>query len=421
MAMTVTRLLDLVKTGKVPVKDPSKGFTIRDLVDGYMKDSDDGSTTDSVFGFGGKLNIRPSYQRNSVFNEKKRNAVIETILDGCPLNAIYWVDKEDGTFEVLDGQQRILSICKYLAGEFAVSAECFPTQIPQDFPNLKMNISDIAEQVLEYQPEIYVCRGTPSEKLRWFNRINTSGEPLNEQELRNSAYTGAWLADAKARFSSAKGRGVKLADVNPNNNKSEPLLNGSWNRQEYLQTALSWAARHEGYNTIEEYMLIHRGDADASTLWQYFSQVLEWVRSKFVAYDKALRGMDWGEIYENYQAGKYNGNDIEKGAAEINDRIVELLEDDEVTAKMRGIYLFIITGEGKHLQIRQFDEMTARAVYEKQHHRCPYCEQEGNMKEYHFSDMQADHIMPWSKGGKTIKENCQMLCRRHNESKGNRW
>lgn len=424
MAMTVKRISDLVKVGLVSVKDPSKGFTIRDLVEGYMRDSDDGSTTDAVFGYDGKLNIRPSYQRNSVYNEKRRNAVIETILDECPLNTIYWVDNDNGTYEVLDGQQRILSICKYLAGEFAVSHECFPTNIPQDFPNLETNMHDIAERIFDYQPDIYICKGEPSEKLRWFKRINTSGEPLNSQELRNSSYTGDWLSDAKARFSSANGRGVRLANENPNNNHEEPLLNGSWNRQEYLETALRWAAIHEGLtgdNPIEQYMLNHRGNSDASSLWQYFSQVLEWVRGKFVTYNKALKGLDWGPIYEAYTSGAYSGNIIEKSAQEINDKIIELIGDDEVTASTKGIYMYIITGEGKYLSIRQFDDKTAHAVYEKQGHQCPYCLKEGNRKEYAFKEMHADHIKPWSKGGKTEESNCQMLCSHHNESKGSKW
>lgn len=424
MTMQVKRINDLVRDGLIPVIDPAKGFTIRDLVDGYMKDSDDGTSTDSVYGYGGRLNIRPSYQRNSVYNEKKRDAVIETIIDECPLNTIYFVDREDGTYEVLDGQQRILSICKFYSGEFAVSSDSFPTKIPQDFPNLWTNMNDIAERFLDYTLDIYVCKGTPSEKLRWFKRINTSGEPLNAQELRNSSYTGAWLADAKALFSSANGRGVRLADYNPDNNNQEPLLNGSWNRQEYLETALQWAAQHEGLegsDAIEQYMLAHRGDSDASALWQYFSQVLEWVRGKFATYNKALKGMNWGLIFENYQKGVYSGNLIELGKAEINEKIVELMADDEVTCSMKGIYMYIITGDGKYLSIRQFDEKTARSVYEKQHHMCPYCQQEGNMKEYAFKQMHADHIKPWSKGGKTVEDNCQMLCEYHNETKGSRW
>lgn len=424
MTMKVRRIRETIEDGSVEVKDKTKGFTIRDLVEGYLKDSDDGSTTDSIYGFDGKLNIRPSYQRNSVYNNDKRNAVIQTVLEECPLNTIYWVDKEDGTFEVLDGQQRILSICKYIVGEFAVDSDVFPTDLPQDFQNLETNMHNIAEQILDYELEIYICSGTPSEKLKWFHRINTSGEPLNDQEMRNSSYTGKWLSDAKARFSSKNGRGVVLADMNPNNDKDEPLLTGSWNRQEYLETALLWAARHEGCtdkDAIEQYMLKHRGDEDASELWQYFSQVLEWVRSKFVSYNKALKGMDWGAIYEAYQNGDYDGNIIKKSASEINDEIVKLIGDDEVTTRMKGIYQYIIFGDGKYLQIREFDEKTARATYEKQHHQCPYCIREGNMKEYAFKEMHADHIKPWSKGGKTNDDNCQMLCSAHNESKGSRW
>lgn len=420
MTMEVKRIRDLAKSGLITVHDPSKGFTIRDLVEGYTN-NDDGSTTDAVYSYNGRLNIRPSYQRNSVYSEDKRDAVIQTILDGCPLNTIYWVDKEDGTYEVLDGQQRILSICNYIAGNYSVQSDHFPASAPQqDFPNLQMNLTDIATQILDYELDVYICKGTPSEKLKWFHRINTCGEPLNEQELRNSSYTGAWLSDAKARFSSKTGRGVILADVNPNNGRDEPLLSGLWNRQDYLQTALIWAANAEGTD-IEGYMLKHRGDKDASELWQYFSQVLEWVRSKFVAYNKALKGMEWGSVYEHYKAGDLSGNIIEKSGSEINDEIASLVADDEVTAKMKGIYHYIIYGDGKYLQIRQFDEKTARAVYEEQHHHCPYCVQEGNMREYAFKEMHADHIQPWSKGGKTVEDNCQMLCKRHNESKGNRW
>ncbi len=163
-------------------------------------------------------------------------------------------------------------------------------------------------------------------------------------------------------------------------------------------------------------MLAHRGDLDASALWQYFSQVLEWVRGKFATYNKALKGMNWGLIFENYQKGVYSGNLIELGKAEINEKIVELMADDEVTCSMKGIYMYIITGDGKYLSIRQFDEKTTRSIYEKQHHMCPYCQQEGNMKEYAFKQMHADHIKPWSKGGKTVEDNCQMLCEYHNET-----
>lgn len=416
MTMEVKRIRDVL----------GRPFTIRDLAEGYMKDADDGSTTDSIFGYGGRLNIRPSFQRNSVYNDQKRDAVIQTVLNECPLNTMYWVDKEDGTYECLDGQQRTLAICKYIAGEFAISSPRFPGDLPQDFNNLQENLQNIAEQILNYELDIYICRGTPDEKMLWFHTINTAGEPLNEQELRNSAYTGAWLMDAKSRFSTANGRGVKLANINPNTEKEEPLLNGSWNRQEYLETALKWIGEAtygdlKGDKAITKYMLDHRGDADASELWQYFSAVLEWVRSKFIAYNSALKGMDWGSIYETYMKDELAGNIITKSAAEINEAIAELVGDDEVTAKMKGIYQYVIYGNVKYLSLRQFDEKTSRKVYEAQHHQCPYCLREGNRKEYAYKEMHADHIKPWSKGGKTVEENCQMLCSVHNESKGSRW
>ena len=398
MTMEVKRIRDIL----------GRPFTIKDLVEGYLANSDDGSTTDSVFGYGGKLNIRPSFQRNSVYDDKKRDAVIQTVLNECPLNTMYWVDKEDGTYECLDGQQRTLAICKYVAGEFAVKSQRFPSDLAQDFPNLQMNLGNIAQQILDYELDVYVCKGTPDEKMLWFHTINTAGEPLNEQELRNSAYTGAWLTDAKSRFSTVNGRGVKLANTNPNNGKEEALLLGSWNRQEYLETALKWAGNASGKD-IEGYMLEHRGDADASELWQYFSKVLEWVRGKFLAYDKALKSMDWGEIYEAFQRGDFANNIIAKSASEINEEISRLVADDEVDAKMKGIYQYIIYGNPKYLSLRQFDEKTARKIYEQQHHQCPYCLQEGNKKEYAFKEMHADHKMPWSKGGKTVEENCQML------------
>lgn len=420
MSMEVKRIRELVNQDIIKVHDKEKGFTIRDLCEGYTG-NDDGFTTDSIFGYNGKLNIRPAYQRNNVYNDAKRDAVIQTILDSCPLNVMYWVDKEDGTFEMLDGQQRTLAICNFLAGHYAVTSDKFPQSVPhQDFPNLQTNLTDLANKILDYELDIYVCKGSASEKLKWFHVINTSGEPLNEQELRNSSYTGKWLSSAKGYFSSANGRGVKLADENPNNDKPEPLLNGNWNRQEYLEVALLWAATQENIS-IEDYMLKHRGDDDASELWQTFSKIVEWVRGKFVSYNSALKSFNWGEIYKEYHDGLFNGNLISKNASDINDEIIRLTSDDEVTASMKGIYQYIIYGDGKYLQIRQFDEKTARAVYEKQKHHCPYCVKEGNNREYAYREMHADHIQPWSKCGKTEENNCQMLCASHNESKGNKW
>lgn len=416
--MEVKRIRDLILEGKIEVADKTKGFTIRDLVNGYT-DNDDKTTTDNVWGFGRKLNIRPSYQRNSVYGEDKRNAVIETILDKCPLNTMYWVDNGDGTYECLDGQQRTLAICNFVASKsgYSVNHRSFPGDLAQDFDNLKMNFDDIAEAILDYELDIYVCKGTSTEKKLWFERINTSGEPLNKQELLNAAHTCKWLTDAKARFSTRMGRGVVLADENPNTRKPEPLLNGDWLRQDYLETALKWKAAAENI-PIDEYMNSQIGKSDASELWQYFSQVLEWVRSKFTTYNKALKGMDWGKIYEDYNKGLLKGNIIEKSADEIQEEIIRLLGDEDVSAKMSGIYQYIITGNENKLNIRAFDEKTARLKYEEQKHLCPRCVDEGLIKEYPFSEMEADHIIPWRDGGKTTLDNCQMLCKKHNRSKG---
>lgn len=420
MSMQVKRIRELVKDGSIIVHNKDKGFTIRDLCEGFTGE-DDGYTTDIVYGYGNKLNIRPSFQRNSVYNEEKRDAVIQTILDKCPLNVMYWVDKEDGTYEMLDGQQRSLAICNFVFGNFSVKSDRFPQSAPQqDFLNLQTNLSDLANEFLDYELDIYVCKGNPSEKLKWFHVINTSGEPLNEQELRNSSYTGKWLSSAKAYFSSSKGRGVTLSDINPNNNNGEPLLNGNWNRQEYLETALLWASIQENIS-IEDYMLKHRGDDDASELWQTFSKIVEWVRGKFISYNSALKTFNWGDIYKKYHDGEFNCNLIMKNASDINEEIIRLISDDEITASPKGIYQYIIYGDVKYLQIRQFDEKTSRSIYEKQKHHCPYCVKEGNNREYAFKEMHADHIQPWSKGGKTEESNCQMLCAAHNESKGNKW
>jgi len=312
-----------------------------------------------------------------------------------------------------------------VSGNFSVSSSVFPAGAPsQDFNNLTANLSDLAEQILDYELDIYICTGTSTEKKNWFDRINTSGEPLNTQELLNASHTGKWLSDAKAYFSKADGRGVKLANTNPDDSSSEPLLKGEWNRQDYLATAIRWHALAEdftGKDAVEQYMNAHGGDSDASELWQYFSQVLEWVRGKFITYNKALAGLDWGAIYNAYRNGFLSGNIIEKSADEIQEAIVNLLNDKEVTASMSGIYKYIIYGDGKYLSIREFDDETKMRVYQRQNHHCPYCLQEGSRQEFFITDMHADHIIPWSKGGKTVESNCQMLCKKHNLEKGNRW
>lgn len=394
---------------------------IRDLVAGYSNNE----ATSQVRGYNGKLDIRPAYQREFVYDGKQQQAVIETIMNGFPLNTMYWVQRDDGTYEVLDGQQRTISICKYVMDKsFSILVPAV-SDMPLSFGALQINMPDLANKILDYELDVYICSGSDSEKLAWFRVINTAGAVLTNQELRNATYAGAWLSSAKAYFSKPGGKGVAAADKS--GAKSAPLLSGAYNRQDYLETALLWAADWEGQDnfadkdewTIEAYMRRHQGDADASELWRYFSGCIEWVRSKFPNYRKEMKGLPWGIWYNQYLRGELKGNLIHMDAVTIEDKLVSMLQDDELEdTNTKDMYKYIIDGHETHLKQRVFDKKTAMAVYEAQDHKCPYCVSEGKNIEYDFADMDADHIIPWSKGGKTERDNCQMLCKHHNRSKG---
>lgn len=391
-------------------------FRIRDLVDGYENDLD----TNHVSGFGGKLDIRPKYQRNFRYSDKQQKAVMNTVVQGFPLNTMYWVKTKDGTYEVLDGQQRTISICEYVCGP-NYDGMGYTIEVGEHnmaFANLRVSMPNVAEQILDYPLEIYVCEGTNSEKLQWFNVINTAGEVLTQQELRNAAYAGPWVSSAKAYFSREKGRGVKAADQDADGKKA-PLLSKDWNKQEYLETAIEWAANAEG-KSIEEYMSAHQSDPDASALWRYFNSVVEWTRSKFTTYRKEMKGLPWGIWCNECQKGEHEGCLIQEDAATIEKEIKRLIADEEVTST-KGIYSYIVTGLEKHLSLRQFDDSVKNRVYERQHHKCPYCEKAidgySGKAEYGIDEMEADHIIPWSKGGKTEEANCQLLCKYHNGHK----
>lgn len=404
------------------MKIDKQTILVRDLVAGY----NDNKTTGQVRGYHGKLDIRPAYQREFVYNAKQQAAVIHTILNGFPLNTMYWVKRDDGTYEILDGQQRTISICKYVVEKsFSVPVPGLTTaanDMTYGFGALQANASNIADSILDYELDVYICEGTDSEKLAWFEVINTAGEELTKQELRNATYAGTWLSSAKAYFSKAGGKGVAAAD-----GKKTALLSGDWKRQDYLETALFWIADNEGRMlepskkeewTIEAYMRRHQGDADASALWQYFSAVVEWVHCKFTNYRKDMKGLSWGLWYNQYQRGELHGI-VTKDAATIEAELMRLINDEELeSTKVKDIYKYIIDGHIKHLAIRQFDSKTANAAYSKQGGKCPHCQTEGNQTVYAFDDMEADHIIPWSQGGKTELSNCQMLCKHHNRSKG---
>ena len=349
---------------------------VRDLVNGYSDNAENG-----VVGYGGRLNIRPAFQREFIYKEKERNAVIDTVIKGFPLNVMYWVEGDDGNYELLDGQQRTISICQYCTNEFSMMIE----GSPKLFGNLT---AAERENILNYKLMIYVCKGNDKEKLDWFRIINIAGIVLSNQELRNAIYTGPWLSDAKRYFSKSGCAAYKIAGR---------YMNGEMNRQAYLEKAISWISSRDG-NGIEEYMALHQHDSSASMLWLYFQSVINWTETVFPKYRKEMKGLEWGLLYNEFHEASLDPNSLEK-------RISALIADRDVTKKS-GVYEYVLSGREKCLSIRQFEEEDRRQKYEEQKGICPICG-----KHFEYEKMHADHITPWHSGGRTIYENLQMLCR----------
>jgi HNH endonuclease/Protein of unknown function DUF262 len=355
-------------------------LAVREIAEGYVDSAEEG-----VVGYGGRLDIRPKYQREFVYDEKKRNAVIDTIRKGFPLNVMYWVVTEQGTYEVMDGQQRTISFCQYVNNDFSVTVDGHPMA----FHNLPQTLQD---QILDYTVMVYFCSGTDNEKLDWFRIINIAGERLTEQELRNAVYTGPWLTNAKTIFSKTNCAAYLLANK---------YVHGSPIRQEYLETAIEWLSD----DRVEQYMSAHQHDPNANELWAYFQAVIAWVKLTFPTYRGEMKGLNWGSLYNQFKSGLYD-------TAKLEGEIKALLIDDDVTRK-KGVYQYVFTRDQKYLAIRQFSPAMRRAAYERQGGICPVCK-----KHYEIEGMEADHITPWSKGGRTSAENCQMLCLEDNRRKG---
>lgn len=354
---------------------------VRDVVAGYVDSAENG-----VVGYNGKLNIRPAFQREFIYKDKQRDEVIRTIRKNFPLNVMYWVKSDDGNYELLDGQQRTISVCQYVNGDFSID-------------HLTFNNLTAAEQdqILDYPMMIYICEGTDKEKLDWFKIINIAGEQLTAQELRNAIYTGEWLTEAKKYFSKPQCPAYQIAG---------DYLSGSAIRQNYLETVIKWIADRNSYE-IEDYMSQHQHDTNCNELWLYFQTVINWVKATFPNMRKKLMsGQDWGIFYNKYGANAYDPKSLEK-------QILELIDDEDVT-NQKGIYGYLLSGNEKYLNIRAFTPKMARTAYERQQGICPKCG-----KHFEIEDMQADHITPWSRGGKTIQENCQMLCADCNRRKSN--
>lgn len=358
---------------------------IRDVVDGYYDGSEEG-----VVGYGGKLNIRPKYQREFVYTGKQRDAVIQTVRKGFPLNVMYWMVNDDGGYEVLDGQQRTISIAQYVSGDFSVDGLYFHSLTAEE-----------REQILDYELMIYWCEGTDRERLDWFEVINIAGEKLTPQELRNAVYTGPWLSDAKLKFSKSNCAAYLLAS------DGGSLMTGSPIRQEYLEKVIDWISGGE----IREYMSAHQHDENADELWQYFQRVVEWVRAVFPNYRREMASVAWGRLYNVHQDDKLNADELEK-------EVSRLMQDEDVTNKS-GVYTYLLNGKEKYLSIRSFSDKMKREAYERQGGLCVARNAVCGGKRWEISEMEADHITPWSEGGKTTSENCQMICREDNRRKSN--
>jgi hypothetical protein len=382
-----------------------KQYSVKDIVNGFVYNELEGK---GLFGLSGKLTIQPEYQRNYIYaQEGKESAVIHSLLKGYPLGLIYFNKLADDALEVLDGQQRITSIGRFITGKFAIIDTNGQHQF---FTGLAL---DQQQMILESLLLIYECKGDESEIKEWFKTINIAGIPLNNQELLNAVYSGPFVTEAKAEYSNSQ---------NPRTNVWKSYITGTANRQDYLERALEWVSKGKG--NIGSYMSSHRFDENINELTNYFNSVLEWVDSVFIDVENEMRGLEWGRLYEQYHSQAYNPADVSAW--------VQKLYADPYVKNRKGIFEYILGGmaDTKLLNIRIFDEATKRIVYDNQTKKaktknvsnCPLCSighDANKSKIWQLFEMDADHVKAWSNNGMTDMNNCQMLCKTHNRSKGN--
>lgn len=378
-------------------------ITIQDVCEGFIYNELEGR---GLFGLAGNLTIQPEYQRNYIYADGNKDVeVIKSILKGYPLGLIYFNKTAKEKFEVLDGQQRITSIGRFVTGKFAIIDE---NGMQQYFSGLSTDKQHI---ILNTKLLIYECEGTETEIKEWFKTINIAGVPLNDQELLNAVYSGTFVTLAKAEFSNSQ---------NSNINKWSAYIKGSCNRQEFLERALDWASK----GNISGYMSTHRNDNNINELKTYFNTVIDWVSGVFVSVENEMKGREWGRLYEEYYTQSYN-------PVEVDEKVKKLYGDIYVKNR-KDIYEFILGGsvDTKLLQVRVFDDIIKKTVYTNQTTRaneegssnCPLCatsNNANNSKIWLLAEMDADHVTAWSRGGETSIENCQMLCKSHNRAKGN--
>ena len=362
-----------------------------------------------LYGLSGTLTIQPEYQRNYIYSESKKDVgVIESLLKGYPLGLIYFNKIEKDKLEVLDGQQRITSFGRFIKGQFAIQDE---NGMPQYFVGLA---KDKQKKILDSEILVYVCEGTETEIKEWFKTINIAGVPLNEQELLNAVYSGPFVTKGKEEFSNSQ---------NANIQKWSAYISGAVNRQDYWRCALEWVSK--GENNIGEYMSLHRFDKDIREVKTYFNTVINWVSTVFDDVEPEMRGLEWGRLYEVHHSKPYNPAAVSK--------LVKDLYADPFVKSRRGIFEFVLGGskDTKLLDIRVFDESVKRSTYEKQtltakergQSNCSYCaigHEGSNSKIWAITEMDADHVTAWSKGGATSASNCELLCKSHNRAKGNK-
>ena len=379
-------------------------ITVKEICDGFVYNELEGK---GLFGLSGKLTIQPEYQRNYIYADGKRDvAVIESILKDYPLGLIYFNTVSEDWFEILDGQQRITSIGRYVTDKFAVKDE---RGMEQYFSGIA---ADKKAKVLESRLLIYECEGTESEIKEWFRTINIAGVPLNGQELLNAVYSGPFVTLCKEEFSNSQ---------NANIQKWSVYVSGSANRQDFLERALDWVSKGD----IGDYMSRHRFDTGIGELKTYFNSVIDWVSGVFTDVESEMRGLEWGRLYEAYHKTAY---DPAKVSAEVR-----TLYGDPYVKNRKGIFEYVLGGgaDTKLLEVRVFDDATKKSVYvvqtakaeKKGESNCPLCalgHDANKGKVWHLSEMDADHVTAWSKGGATSVKNCQMLCKTHNRAKGNR-
>lgn len=381
-----------------------KTYTVGEVCDGFVYNELEGK---GLYGLSGRLTIQPEYQRNYIYADGKKDvAVVQSALHRYPLGVFYFNKTDGDRFEVLDGQQRITSLGRFVTGKLSIIDG---NGIPQYFSSLS---PEQRQRILETPLLVYECDGTEDEIRKWFETVNIAGVPLNRQELLNAVYSGEFVTLAKQEFSNSQ---------NANVQKWSAYITGAVNRQDYLERALQWVSRDD----VKGYMSLHRHDTTIDELKRYFNTVIDWIASVFTDVESEMRGLEWGRLYETYHTQPYNAETVAK---QVHD-----LYADPYVKNRKGIFEYVLGGctDKRLLDIRIFDEATKRKVYQRQTaeaalhdvSNCPLCAMghEANRKKmWKLAEMDADHVSAWSKGGATSIENCQMLCKTHNRAKGNR-